>query len=569
VGILGGKPLQAAGERYRGGGGGRRRVWGTVTRIRDSRNSDQYQCFTYDTMDRLTDAYTADDCVDGPDSTGDGAYDHYGNADDYDYNQIGNITDLNGTAYTYPTAGNPHPHAPDQVGSVVFAYDPNGNRYTATDGTDVTTYSYGADNRLEDITVPGGDILEYWYDADGQRVRRRHKGTPNYNTYYAGGLVEVDTEGSTLTETRTMYSFGGLPVAVRTHVADETTFVFTDHLGSVTSTWNDTTDTLTLTRYFPYGGERHSSGVMPQDQRYTGQVSDATANGSAGSGLLYYGARYYDPVTAQFAQPDSIVPSVAASPDFNRYSYVRGNPVRYLDSGGHDPDESYLKPPPGRGIGGRASVADLERLQADFNDLTVSIDAVADLIRSVEAKTNNPPLVLYETLNLLLVARNEIGKQIVIHAPEEWRPDLEDLTTPTVRTDTTIGHAATNFVTENSWWVAGSLFVLSATGCGMPCFRAGMVVSGMGTTATAIEWGTACVQGRAAACYLGLLHVGGDFAVGGLLKASAAQGNDPGRIFIAVMGELFGFDIDLLSDRLSDWQPFEKELDVLRDVVNE
>jgi YD repeat-containing protein len=211
-------------------------------------------------MDRLTDAYTADDCVDGPDSTGDGAYDHYGNADDYDYNQIGNITDLNGTAYTYPTAGNPRPHAPDQVGSVVFAYDPNGNRYTATDGSDVTTYNYGADNRLEDITLPAGDILEYWYDADGQRVRRRHKGSPNYNTHYIGGLVEVDTEGSTPTETRTHYSFGGLPVAVRTHEADETTFLFTDHLGSVTSTWNDTTDTLTLTRYFPYGGERHSTG---------------------------------------------------------------------------------------------------------------------------------------------------------------------------------------------------------------------------------------------------------------------------------------------------------------------
>jgi RHS repeat-associated protein len=221
------------------------------------------------------------------------------------------------------------------VGSVVFAYDPNGNRYTATDGTDVTTYNYGADNRLEDITLPGGDILEYWYDADGQRVRRRHKGTPNYNTYYVGGLVEVDTEGSTVTETRTHYSFGGLPVAVRTHEADGTTFVFTDHLGSVTSTWNDTTDTLTLTRYFPYGGERHSSGEMPQDQRYTGQVSDATANASGGSGLLYYNARYYDPTTAQFTQPDTIVPDPSSPTDLNRYSYVRGNPVRSTDPTGH------------------------------------------------------------------------------------------------------------------------------------------------------------------------------------------------------------------------------------------
>jgi len=216
-----------------------------------------------------------------------------------------------------------------------FAYDQNGNRYTATDGSDVTTYNYGADNRLEDITLPGGDRLEYWYDADGQRVRRRHKGSPNYNTYYVGGLVEVDTEGSTPTETRTHYSFGGLPVAVRTHEADEVIFVFTDHLGSVTSTWNDTTDILTLTRYFPYGGERHSSGEMPQDQRYTGQVSDATANASGGSGLLYYNARYYDPVTAQFTQPDTVAPSGTQPAALNRYSYVNGNPTNLSDPSGH------------------------------------------------------------------------------------------------------------------------------------------------------------------------------------------------------------------------------------------
>jgi RHS repeat-associated protein len=153
--------------------------------------------------------------------------------------------------------------------------------------------------------------------------------------------MEVDLSGSTVTETRTHYSFGGLPVAVRTHEADETTFVFTDHLGSVTSTWNDTTDTLTLTRYFPYGGERHSSGEMPQDQRYTGQTSDATANASGGSGLLYYNARYYDPATAQFTQPDTIVPDPATPADLNRYSYVRGNPLRYTDPSGHCTEEAY------------------------------------------------------------------------------------------------------------------------------------------------------------------------------------------------------------------------------------
>jgi RHS repeat-associated protein len=306
---------------------------GNVTELRDSRNSDQYQCFSYDTMDRLTDAYTGDDCVGGPDATGDGAFDHYGPADGYDYSRIGNITDLSGTAYTYAQSGNAGPHAPTGVGSVAFTYDPNGNRLTATDGSDVTTYGYDPDNRMTSIDLPNTtDDLVFVYDTDGQRVRRS-AGTDR--TVYVGGLMEVDLDDTMVTETRTHYSFGGLPVAVRTHEADETTFLFTDHLGTVTSTWNDTTDTLTLTRYFPYGGERHSSGEMPQDQRYTGQTSDATTNASGGSGLLYYNARYYDPATAQFTQPDTIVPARSDPAGLNRYSYVRGNPLKFADPSGH------------------------------------------------------------------------------------------------------------------------------------------------------------------------------------------------------------------------------------------
>jgi RHS repeat-associated protein len=74
---------------------------------------------------------------------------------------------------------------------------------------------------------------------------------------------------------------------------------------------------------------------MPQDQRYTAQTSDATANASGGSGLLYYNARYYDPTTAQFTQPDTIVPEPTDSAGWNRYAYVSGNPIRFADPTGH------------------------------------------------------------------------------------------------------------------------------------------------------------------------------------------------------------------------------------------
>ena len=65
--------------------------------------------------------------------------------------------------------------------------------------------------------------------------------------------------------------------------------------------------------------------------QYTGQESDL-----AETGLYYYGARYYDPAIGRFITADSIVQDPGDPQSFNRYSYVRNNPLRYVDPTGHD-----------------------------------------------------------------------------------------------------------------------------------------------------------------------------------------------------------------------------------------
>jgi RHS repeat-associated protein len=65
------------------------------------------------------------------------------------------------------------------------------------------------------------------------------------------------------------------------------------------------------------------------DIGYTGQRRDDA------TGLMHYGARYYDPLLARFTQPDTIVPDPANPQDLNRYSYVRNNPATYTDPTGH------------------------------------------------------------------------------------------------------------------------------------------------------------------------------------------------------------------------------------------
>ncbi len=73
---------------------------------------------------------------------------------------------------------------------------------------------------------------------------------------------------------------------------------------------------------------RYNYGSTPTRYNYTGQRLDYT-------GLLYYGARYYDPTLMRFTQPDTLVPDPANPQSLNRYAYVLNNPLRYTDPTGH------------------------------------------------------------------------------------------------------------------------------------------------------------------------------------------------------------------------------------------
>jgi RHS repeat-associated protein len=163
-----------------------------------------------------------------------------------------------------------------------------------------------------------GQVTQFTYDGDGARVKKMQSGV---TTAFVGNAYEW-----TSTSTTKYYYLGGKRVALRT--AAGVTYLHGDHLGSASLT---TGAVSAAARYYPYGGDRWTSGSMPTDFRFTGQRQES------GFGLYDYNARYYDPLIGRFVSPDTIIPSYNNPQSLNRYSYVYNNPIKYSDPTGHCP----------------------------------------------------------------------------------------------------------------------------------------------------------------------------------------------------------------------------------------
>jgi len=90
-------------------------------------------------------------------------------------------------------------------------------------------------------------------------------------------------------------------------------------------------------RYTPYGQVRYQWGSLPTTYNFTGQRLDGD------TGLLYYGARYYDPALMRFVQADTLVPEPGNPQSLNRYAYVLNNPLKYTDPTSLFSEEEIMK----------------------------------------------------------------------------------------------------------------------------------------------------------------------------------------------------------------------------------
>jgi len=144
-------------------------------------------------------------------------------------------------------------------------------------------------------------------------------------------MAEYDGQGNLIAQ----YIYAGNKAVARIDAKGKMFFFRRDRLGSVRLITDEAGIAVQASEYFAFGEDLKTTGSLADyTLSFTGQEKDQNL------GLFYFSARHYHPGLGRFLQPDPIVPDLEDSQSWNRYSYVRNNPVNRSDPDGHaDRDE--------------------------------------------------------------------------------------------------------------------------------------------------------------------------------------------------------------------------------------
>jgi RHS repeat-associated protein len=228
------------------------------------------------------------------------------------------------------------------AGGTNGGYDALGNQTGVNGGAYV--YAYDSLGTLSDMTSPRREM--YIYDGDEQRVA-----TVSYTnaTNAVWRYTIRDTNAKVLRElTDTIvngahawayqkdyvYRNGSLLAAITplSGGGDSRTHFHLDHLGSAVLITDENGERLSSHKYWPFGTEAPGSDSDGERMKFTGHERDLA--GSDVNALDYFGSRYYRSVAGRFLSADPILGRVNRTQSWNRYAYVRNNPLSLVDPNG-------------------------------------------------------------------------------------------------------------------------------------------------------------------------------------------------------------------------------------------
>ncbi|MBC6460895.1 sugar-binding protein [Actinomadura sp. HBU206391] len=304
-----------------------------------SRTGTDTQCFGYDHLRRLAEAWTESDtdCSTTPSTSVVGGpapywqsftYDATGNRTKEVQHGAGAVADTVRThSYAQPGQGNKLTGitqtgaAGDRTDS--FFYNETGNTTRRVVGDTTQTMDWDAEGELTKVTDAAKGTTSFVYDADGNRLIRKD---PGGATLYLPGMELRLDNGATASKGTRYYTYGGQTVAMRTSAGVQ--YLSGDHQGTSQLAINAADQAVTQRRFTPFGAERgQAAGAWPGEKGFVGGTIDAS------TGLTHLGAREYDPNIGRFISVDPLF-DLGDPQSWNGYAYADNSPVTNSDPDG-------------------------------------------------------------------------------------------------------------------------------------------------------------------------------------------------------------------------------------------
>jgi len=322
-----------------------------------SGTTTETQCFGYDALDRLTNAWTASsgcgttpttanetttvgDQISGSAYWTSWSFDNIGQATSQTQHSPTGGTDTV-TNYAYG-ANNTSNCAGDTGGG---ANTLNATSTTGPAGTTSATYCSNADGQTTSMPAassgqnslawnPQGQLATvatasgntgYTYDATGNLVERTDPGT--ITVYLPDQQMVYNTSSQAVTTTRSIALPGGAQV-IETSTTGNYRFEVANTQGTAGISLDSTLKNPTYQQYTPYGAKRGSTPAPWTDPNsFLGKVQDTADN------LVTMGARQYDPDLGRFISVDPLL-ETSSPQQLNGYTYAADNPVTGSDPTG-------------------------------------------------------------------------------------------------------------------------------------------------------------------------------------------------------------------------------------------